>query len=294
MSQGDATTTRQLLGSQESSELDYRALVDAAEFGEPALAGQPSPEFLTDCILARKRSAFPKFKAMAVTEASKFHDRPLAGLLTLGIKKLWALLINDHLSPADALNLLMHCGQVAADTRNSPQSAALAAVMFFHERLAEAFEAYRSADSRNNGLSRVAAVLHNPAGETKSEVLRVCEKEGGSKQRGAKDVFCTNFAFATCDDKERPRIHGCPFCGKVTDNVAKCMDAHTQGYNIRVVSKEKLQQSSPSKNQFTGKFGKGGGTYGGKGAKNNPWYPPTPPPPAAPTASGAAGQASPY
>ena len=119
-------------------------------------------------------------------------------------------------------------------------------------------------------------MLHDPGFEAKSDVLRICSKTGAGNMKTPQGgtTFCTNFAFGKCEDKECPRIHGCPFCGKVSDNVAKCIDSHTARYGFRMVPKDKLQTAQSSGKAAWKGYGKSKGdgwnAYDGGKSKSDP------------------------
>ena len=243
---------------------DLRKLITEAGYGEPCRDAQPSDGQLKSVKNAKKHQTLPAALSPSAKEIAKdWHDRPLPNLLVDAVRRLWAYVLHQQMSPADALNILFNIGRVASDSRFDEHTAALASVHFFHSTLEQSWRESRrggSEEERRASISHSffefdkaeakqlledqADLLQGPAKKSPGAVV---DSSGGAKTKN----YCARFLLSSCTNPRCGFKHDCPFCPAPEDRAQNCCRARLRNFGWEQKSRQDLRANGAGSGQAT-------------------------------------------
>ena len=156
------------------------------------------------------------------------------------VRQLWAYLLHNQMTTADALNIIFNLGRVAADVRFEEHPAALASVRFFHTSMEQAWR-----ESRRGGSAadRAQSISHSFFEFDKAEVKNLLEDQAQAGPRSKRTrsadpstkvvpKFCARFLLGSCTNKNCTFKHDCPFCPAPENRAKQCFLARLRNFGF--------------------------------------------------------------
>jgi len=271
---GDRQTAQDLV--EDSTPLDVDALITAADYGEPNPKFLPEHKMILNHSREQKAGRGPP-EELVMPDKERDGPRALANLVQRWIKASHLAAWYGEAPEAAKLNHLGVLMEIASNENLAKDKAERLAIEYdaqLRKELKKYHNRHQEKRAKQAHLTETAFYDRDRAAfeKAESELSQWKPKTGTRVSRGAlpasHQTFCMAFSiFGRCNDDQRgagcPKIHGCPFCGKMGAAAKGCLQTHCADFKRSVVPESVAEKGKGRQGEQGRGQPRGGGSKGG-------------------------------